>query len=310
MTTIVVNGLEVEVDWVQVEISVNYFTRQFTFKDVSDSQAYSIGDLVNVYDDNGDLLISADIEYIGVGNESDAMYVYAGRNKAKYISDSDSESTIQFSENQKVEDVLSEIAGAFGIAVNGTASMPSEEIKTILIGDNLGEAFLEIAKSAGKVITSDADGDLFIEDELKNSGDMAIQYGVNVRNRKYVNDTSQTYDKYVVVAQSNYMVTGRQDVDVSGEFGSGNVVKVVRAKNALNADECAALAKDLFMRGYRKSVAYIAVVDSDMKLAVNRVYQVKDAALNIDEPMNMKALVYTMSDSIDEVEATLERIYE
>jgi len=305
---VVIGGNNVYLDWVQVEISANDFTRQFTFKDMSEVQEYSEGDLVQIYDKSERLLIEAEIEYVSVGEESECMYVYAGRNNAKYISDCDADKTIQFSESQKVDDVLSEIAGGFGLKVTGTAAMPKEEIKTILIGDNLGDAFLEIAKSSGKVITSDAEGNIIIEAKAENTSNTDVEYGVNVRKRFYEHNTTNMYERYVVLAQGNYLVSQKQDVDVQGEYGAGKFVKVVRSKSALTASECEVLAKAEFERDYRKSLSYSAVMDSEIDFDVNTKFQVKDATIGLEEEMNLKALVFTTAADKDEVMATFERM--
>ena len=59
--------------------------------------------------------------------------------------------------------------------------MPKQDMKTILIGNKIIDAFLEIANSVGKIITSDAIGNLLIEfniDDLK-------QFETDLKNDKF-----------------------------------------------------------------------------------------------------------------------------
>ena len=158
---ILVNGTETTFNEVEAVASINEVARQFTLVEISKTQNYNVGDSVEVYDDNGTLFIKAEIEYIEAHiDDNTSEFIYAGRNNAKYIVDCYASKTTQFSQGQKINTVLSEIATQFGVKVIGDAQLPQEDIKTILIGEKIIDAFLEIAQIAGKIITSDADGNL------------------------------------------------------------------------------------------------------------------------------------------------------
>ena len=148
---VVVNGVDCMVSWVEVEVSIDKLTRQFTVSNIEDEQSFYIEDEVEIYNNAGTLLIRGCIEYIGIDEER--RYIYAGRNNAKYIVDCYADKTIQFSESQTVQAVLEEIAGNFGLKIIGQAKMPKDSIKTILIGDNFGKSLMKMARSSGQVLT-------------------------------------------------------------------------------------------------------------------------------------------------------------
>ena len=131
---VLINNKNTKFDEMQVKISINEVTRQFVFVDISNTQNYKKGDKVEILDDNDVLLIKAEIEYIkATGNETTSEFAYAGRNNARFIVDCYADKTIQFSEQQKINSVLSEIASKFGLKIDGDAQLPKDEIKTILM---------------------------------------------------------------------------------------------------------------------------------------------------------------------------------
>lgn len=287
---VLVNSLEVLFDEVEAIASISGIARQFTLVDVSDKQNLFKGDIIEIYDDNDILFIKADIEYIEAdGSNEESEFVYAGRNKAKYIVDCYADKTTQFSHSQKINTVLSEIATPFGIKVKGDAQMPQEDIKTILIGEKIANAFLEIAQSVGKIITSDAKGNLLIEFEAKEESETVLEYGTNIKSRKFIEDETQLFDKYTIVAQSNYLVAQQQEVFNSGTFGAGKSHKVKVVKNTLTIKECEQLAEIEYRKHIRKSTSYTAKVD-DVDLSINTKYYVKDETLGINEKMNCKTI--------------------
>jgi len=91
---VVINRVDVQLAFVEVKISIDKLTRQFTIKDVNDLPDFYLGDDVSIYDETGVLLVKGEIEYVGI--EQERTFVYAGRNAAKYIVDSFAEKTIQF----------------------------------------------------------------------------------------------------------------------------------------------------------------------------------------------------------------------
>lgn len=305
---VLVNGAETLFDEVEAIASINEVARQFTIVDISKEQKYFIGDAIEIFDDNGTLFIKAEIEYIEANlDEATSEFVYAGRNNAKYIVDCYASKTTQFSQSQKANTVLSEIATQFGVNIVSDAQLPQQDIKTILIGEKIIDAFLEIAQSAGKIITSDADGNVLIEFEAKNTSDLVLEYGTNIISRNFINDTTQLYNKHIVVAQSNYLVQQQQDVYVNGAFGSGKFEKVKVVQNCLTQKECEQLAEIEYKKDIRKSYNYIAKTN-DVKIDLNTKYYIKDEQLGIDEQMNCKAIKIVLKKDAKYTQATFEKV--
>lgn len=301
---VVVKGVNAQLAFINVVLSIDKLTRQYTIKETTDTSSFSIGDSVSIYDDDEILLIKGDIEYLSV--EDERRFVYAGRNDAKYIVDSYAERTVQFSKSQSVQSVLSTLASSSGVNVSGPGFMPKDTIKTVLVGANLGDEFMSIAKSTGNVLTSDAVGDIHIEHDGE-TGDANLVYGENIRSRVYKHDTTKEYDRYKVVSQSNFLTSQEQLSDVWGEYGSGSSVRVIRSSDNLTAQECAALAKKLFNLDRRKSLYYQVEVDRSLGLEINKIYPVLDSVVGINETMRVKELKFTIEDGADVVLATLER---
>src|SRR5574343_529798 len=137
---VLVNGIEKKFNEIETFEDIGSVARQFTIVEKAEKQNHK----------------KDEIEYIEASlDDKTSEFVYAGRNKAKYIVDCYADKTTQFSNGQKINTVLSEIASSFGIQVIGDAEMPKQDMKTILIGDKIIDAFLEIANSTGKIITSD-----------------------------------------------------------------------------------------------------------------------------------------------------------
>lgn len=289
---VVVNGENIEVGFVEVVIDLNTLTRQFTIINTEDDPTIFIGDTVEIYSDNDVLRIKADVEY--VAEKSEREFAYAGRNDSKYIVDCYADRTIQFSEGQQVQALYEEVAGSFGLKVIGSAKMPKDSIKTILIGEKFGKSFIEIAKNSGQVLTSDENGNIIIEDEPEN-GTESFVFGENIRKRNYKNDTTEEYDKYVIVSQSNYLIKQEQSVNIQGEYGSGDFVKVLVSSECLTEQECEDLAEYEYWKDRRKSFEYTIEVDSDTEVDVNTICMVTDNDLEINEMMRIKKIVETMS---------------
>jgi prophage tail gpP-like protein len=301
---VVLNGENILYDWCEVDISQGVFTRQYTFYDVSDKKNYSNGDYVEIYDENGVLLVAGEIEKTII---DDGAFVYAGRNNAKYIVDCHSDKTIQFSEGQSVQSVLEEVASSFGLKVLGSAKMPTDAIIKILIGDVYGAFFINVAKNAGQLISSDAIGNLIIESRGE-EGAAVFEYGVNIRSREYVEDSTAEFDRYVVVSQSNYMVTGKQDVYVRGEYGSGKFVKALRSSENLTEAECEEVAKNEYLKDRRRSLVYAVEIDRSEKVELNKEYMVTDEVVSIGGMMNVKRIIETASAVEDKRIVHFERV--
>jgi prophage tail gpP-like protein len=305
---VLVNGKETLFDEVEAFADIGEVARQFTLVDISENQKYFNGDVIEVFDDSNTLFIKAEIEYIEASLDSETSeFIYAGRNKVKFIVDCYADKTTQFSQSQKVNTVLSEIAKPFGIKVIGDAQLPQQDIKTILIGEKIIDAFLEIADSAGKIITSDADGNLLIEFEATNKSDTVIEFGVNIISRSFIDNTTQAFDKYTVVAQSNYLVKQQQEVFTSGAYGSGKFHKVIVVKNSLTPKECEQLAQIAYKKDARKSLSYMPKVN-DVHLELNTKYFIKDEQIGVNEQMNCKAIKLVLKKDEKYTLATFERV--
>ena len=305
---VLINGKETLFNEVEADADVGEVARQFTLVEVSDTQNFFNGDTVEIYDDGGKLFIKADIEYIEAPlDDEKSEFIYAGRNKVKYIVDCYADKTTQFSQSQKVNTVLSEIATPFGVKVIGDAQLPQQDIKTILIGEKIINAFLEIAQSAGKIITSDAVGNLLIEFEATNKSDDVLEFGANILSRSFINNTTEMFDEYTIVAQSNYLVKQEQEVFTSGVYGSGKFKKVIVVKNSLTPKECEQLAEIEYKKDIRKSLSYTAKTN-DIHLDLNTQYFIRDAQLDINEQMNCKRIKLALKDNEKYTLATFEKV--
>jgi len=305
---VIVNGLEVDFNEVEAIADISTIARQFTLVEVSDRQNYFKGDKVEIYDDNGILFIKAEIEYIESDISDDkSEFIYAGRNNAKYIVDCYADKTTQFTQNQKASTVLGEIATQFGLKIIGDAQLPQQEIKTIVIGEKIIDAFLEIAGSAEKIIISDAEGNLQIEFQGTEYGDSILEFGVNIDSRNLKDDTTKIWDKYTIIAQSNYLIEQNQDVFVNGSYGAGMFHKVKVVKHTLTSSECERLAEFEYKKDVRKSFTYTARL-KNVYVDLNNKYLVKDEPLGIDEYLNSKTIKLVKSSSDQYTEVIFEKV--
>lgn len=287
---IIINDVIVYFNDARAIADLNTVARQFTLIDTNDTQRFFEGDRVEIYDDAGVLFIKETIEYIGADvDDEKSEFIYAGRNKAKYIVDSFADKTTQFSKGQKINTVLSEIATPFGIKVIGNAELPQQDVKTILIGEKIIDAFLEIAEVAGKIITSDAKGNLLIEFEATGDSVLIIEFGTNILSRSFINDKTQVYDKYIIVSQSNYLFDQQQAVNVQGSFGEGKRKNVKVVKNTLTISECEKLAEIQRKKDIRKSLSYTTKTNN-LHFELNTKFLILDKPLNIKEKMNCKSI--------------------
>lgn len=305
---VLVNGIEKKFSEIETLEDIGSVARQFTLIEKSQKQNLLIDDVVEIYNDFGKLVIKGEIEYIEANlDDKTSEFVYAGRNKAKYIVDCYADKTTQFSQGQKINTVLSEIASGFGLEVIGDAEMPKQDMKTILIGNKIIDAFLEIANSVGKIITSDAIGNLLIEFEAKDKSETILEYGTNIVKRKFTNDTTKVFDKYITVAQSNYLADQSQDVFIKGVYGEGKFIKTKVLQNCLTIQECENISKIQYKKDIRKSFNYTATVNN-IELDVNTQYFIRDAQLGINEQMNCKSLMNITRENTKETIAVFEKV--
>jgi prophage tail gpP-like protein len=286
---VLINNLEKSFNFVEVKASIDELCRQFTLIDVSTTLNHNIGDNVKVYDSYGVLFIDADIEYINTNkNDKQSNFIYAGRNKTKYLVDSTANRTIQFSQGQNITQVLSEIANEYQIKVTGNTTLPTQEIKTILAGNNLILEFIEIANMAGKIIVSDAVGNIDIQLQSKEKVDKTLTFGVNIEQSNFTHDITQIFDEYRIITQSNYLAKQEQFTNINGVYGSGKRKKTKVLSNCLTQSEADEIAKYEFLKDYRKTLEYTARINTQIEL--NKLYYIKDDSCNINESMNCKTI--------------------
>lgn len=300
---VVLNGKTISVGYVQVTISEDKVAREFTIEQSENTPAMKKGDKVEIYNNKNVLLIEGVVEYDEVGEER--KHKYAGRNKARYLVDCYADKTTQFTEKRTMQSVLADVAGKFGIKVVGEAKMPKEDKPTLSIGDKVGETMVKFAKGNGQVITSDAVGNVIIESKPEKR-DFVFEYGKNVRSHSFKYNGTVEYDRYVVVAQSNYEKSGKQNVEVRGEYGKGDFVKVIKATENLTKDECNKRAKKEYEKDRRAAIDYSVKMDADIDVDVNKKYKVIDKVAGIDGEMVVKEIVATMDLGTDEIEVKLE----
>lgn len=295
---ILINDIEYTFEYAEATASIDFICRQFTLIDVSKNMRFDIGDNVKIYDKSNKLFIDADIEYTKKeSSDSKISFVYAGRNKAKYIVDSYMDKTIQFSQGQEVQRVLQDICNDFDINIIGNASLPQQEIKTFLIGSKIIENFLEIARDSQKIIHSTAKGNLIIEFQAKEEIEKAFVYGSNLIESYFENNTTKIYDKYTIVSQSNYLAKQVQQENIIGSYGAGSFRKTIVSKSNLTIQEAEEIAKNEHLKDVRNSFFYNAKVNEDVEL--NKIYFVKDETCNLNEKMNCKEIKLVKS-TLDE----------
>ncbi|MDY0193567.1 MAG: hypothetical protein RBR93_08570 [Aliarcobacter butzleri] len=305
---VLINGVEKRFNKIETIEDIGSVARQFTLLEKSEKQNILIDDVVEIYNDFGKLVIKGEIEYVEANlDDKTSEFIYAGRNKAKYIVDCYADKTTQFSQGQKINTVLSEIANGFGLEVVGDAQMPKQDMKTILIGNKIIDAFLEIANSVGKIITSDAVGNLLIEFEASDKSDKILEFGTNIVKRKFIQDTTKVFDQYITVAQSNYLVEQTQDVFVKGVYGQGKFIKTKVLQNCLTSQECENISKIEYKKDVRKSYVYTATINT-VELDLNTQYFIKDAQLGINEQMNCKTLMNIVNEDTKETIAVFEKV--
>lgn len=295
---ILINDIEHTFNYAEAVASIDFICRQFTIVDVSSTMRFTIGDNVKIYDKNNILFIDADIEYVKKESSTEKInFVYAGRNKAKYIVDSFMDRTIQFSQGQKVERVLQDICNDFGINIVGNATLPQQEIKTFLIGSKIIDNFLEIAKDSQKIIHSTSKGNLVIEFQAKEEVNKTFLYGNNLIETYFENNTTQIYDKYTIVSQSNYLAKQVQQENIIGNYGAGNFKKTIISKSNLTIQEAEEIARNEHLKDIRKSFMYTGKINEPIEL--NKIYFVKDNTCNLNEKMNCKEIKLVKS-TLDE----------
>lgn len=306
---VVVNGVEVEYKSVIVDVNKDEIARQFTIINNEEKPSFKKGDIVQIFNSNRILLIDGDIEYIKMKGETSKEYV--GRNKAKYIVDCYSDKTIQFSEGLTVQTVLEEVAGRFGLKVIGEAEMPKETLPKIEIGEMFGDSLMDIIESAGQVITSDAYGNIEIEDEPEER-DLEFTYGENIRSRDYEEDSTVEYDKCICVSQSAYnklrlAQKTRVKTQIKGEYGDGDFIRVVKSKDALTEEECIKTAKKEWEKDRRSGLKYTVEMDNIYDIDVHKLYRVKDNSAGIDEMLVVQSFSASSSESEDVLKVRFER---
>ena len=301
---VVVDNKNIAFKWVSVTLSLGTIARSFTLLIADSTSSIMMGDRIQISTDSGRLLIDAVIEYISC--DSNQSYTYAGRNKSRMIVDSFAEKTVQYSEIQDIVTVL-DTSRKFGVSIRGNARLPKDERRTILAGTNLGIEFANIAYAASSVIHSDASGDINIEGEPKYS-DQQFMLGDNIRARTFVFNQTLQYDRYIVKCQSNLLLNDSLNADISGEFGSGERVKVVVSDSNLNAQECTTLAQHLYNLDRRSSLQYEIEIDTAISVDLNHLYSVDDAPLGISRIMRANKIVVSSGIDYDKTLLTLGNI--
>jgi len=305
---VLVNGIEKKFNEIETFEDIGSIARQFTLVEKAEKQNLFVDDVIEIYNDFGKLVIKGEVEYIEANlDDKISEFVYAGRNKAKYIVDCYADKTTQFSQGQKINTVLSEIASRFGLEVVGDAEMPKQDMKTILIGNKIIDAFLEIANSVGKIITSDAIGNLLIEFEANDKSNTILEFGTNIVKRKFIQDTTKVFDQYITVAQSNYLAEQTQDVFIKGVYGQGKFIKTKVLQNCLTSQECEKISKIEYKKDVRKSYTYTATINT-VEIDVNTQYFIKDTQLGINEQMNCKSLMNIIRENVKETIAVFEKV--
>ena len=304
-----INGIMVGVDSLEVSASVDLIARQFSITDVSAFIKYPRGSTVTILSDNYELIIAGEIEHISAEvSENTASYTYSGRNWAKYLVDGYAKKTTQFSEGQDIITVFNKILSDFGlVALGEKAKLPKKSMKKILIGDKLADSFIEIAKVCGKIITSDAQGNILVVKKGEKPGLMPQIIGNNLNGRKYTENKTALYDKYTVISQSSRQKSKDRKTWISGSVGDGKLEKIIRASHPMDKSECEKMAKEEMKKDMQKAFTYEVTLKQSY-MDINSVYSIMDELLGLNELMNLKSYTWKKSKSEDEYRAIFERL--
>lgn len=306
--TVIVKNREISVQYAEVSGTINEITRGFIISKTEAKPSLSIGDNVKIKHSNT-MLLEGDIERIEVGaREGRKEVIYSGRNYARNLVESESESTIQFVSNLSISNVFGRIANDLGLKILGTFRLPSSVYPVIHAGSSYGKALMDIAWMSGQLVTSDAHGNIVILSDPKKDMTLSFEDGVNIRDRVYKSSKASMGDMYVVLSQSNPLFHSEQDVSVRGEYGSGKIRKVRLANTMLKKNECDKLAKVEYLKAKKRSFKYSIEVDIDTPIVLNTLYKVKDSFVGLEGTLNLKKFVYQFGVEISALWLDFERV--
>lgn len=288
---LIINGIPTLYNSLNLTISINNIARELSFAIKEILPSHKIGDKVIV--NYGKDLFVGEIEKIECSNGS---YTYAGRNNAKYLIDAYADKTIQFNKHNTINKVYNDFASKYGLKVIGDAKLGKEADRTLNIGDNLIDKLLEYAQEAGKIVYSDAQGNLHIGFNADGSGGTVKEF----EDLNYSEE--QTYSKYVVASQKNGKYSF--DYDIKGEFGKGKRVKVIVANNGLDKAECEKLAETEHKKDIRRS--FNLNLKTFQFLEINKTYNILD--VRVKETLNCKNIDISIDEDNFTILADFERV--
>ena len=174
-----------------------------------------------------------------------------------------------------------------------------------------GDSFMDIVESAGQVITSDAYGNIEIEDEPEEK-ELEFVYGENIRSRDFEEDCTVEYDRCVVVSQSSYeklrlAKNTKIHPQIKGEHGEGDFIRVIKSKDPLTEAECLNTAKKEWEKDRRSGLKYTVEMDNEYDIDVHKLYKVIDEGANINEMLVVQSFSASSSESEDVLKIRFER---
>lgn len=308
--TVVVNGRVISVQQARVYATLNELTRRFMIILTEDGYSLSLGDKVEFYSIgiSSRLLFSGTIEKINAGGEVNTgaveeddrstaikkQVIYSGRNYASRLIKSQSSTTEQFTtglsdfSGLSSSYVFGDIMKKVGLSINGSFSLPKTFRPILRAGDSYGKFLMHMAQLSGKIVTSDAEGNVIVLDEATSYSPISFERGKNIRDCVYEENTDTLTDKYVVLSQS----LDSPDTYVKGEYGDGDTETVVIAPAFLTRDQCDKLARAEYNKAIRRSFQYSIEVDIDAPVELNSIYKVVDHEVGVDEMLVLWKITY------------------
>ena len=303
---ITVNGNNISVTSCEVSASIDSICRTFEIVSNDSSQAFKMGDEVEIRSENNDVMIRAQIEFVSLEG---IEYVYAGRNSTKNLVKSYAEKTVQFPRGNSVASIIRYFSEMFGIKVVGDSNLPVDCSIVVLAGENLASAIMRIAGCSDCVIYSDALGNIIVETKPE-LGNLHYEYGRNISSRAFVHNMSEKCDKYSMISQSSRQEKGDHLSDIVGSVGNGNTYKTFISAYNLNINECEKLSKYERNKDLRKSFSYTITVDVDQFSDLNIAQTVTDVPLGIEGLMVVVGYTMKMATHSLKLIITFQNIYE
>jgi prophage tail gpP-like protein len=267
MIQLSVNGSQVVYNSIEVFKPTQTGAGAFSFTIGVVNIPHQFKDTVKISVDGTEVLVGKIEAIDAIGDETDSVYIFQGRDNTATAIDSSFDKLIEFAPNLSLKDLVNEVLGPYNLTAeqeNTTDNFTASELPTAEVGENVFKFCDKLARIRSSIITAGNDGNFLITDKGKNKASDNITYGEggNIYKREFVYNTTLEYDKYTVYSQNNSILDDLNNlVNVNASTGSGVRTKGLIENNSLDKGECKARAEfeqDLDRRRAQTYIAYIA----------------------------------------------------